>query len=210
MHSRTVPMMLWILLITRIKNCQSFHQLRPSESVVLQASLGVSKPEAWQPTDRLFRLKGLLSSLQRWKLPTAANCHLVVHSLFFPWGPRRSHRCTTPQMPPLKYPTSICFGWYQWVAPESPCKELNPQTACIVEISPHSDYVGCMQRDDPWTSKQKVDLPSKIWDSLTLPVIAIPVSCPRSVQLDLPRFYTILIWTVIRSFCWTHCRKISR
>jgi len=45
MHSRTVPMMLWILLITRIKNRQSFHQLHPSESVVLQALLGVSEPE---------------------------------------------------------------------------------------------------------------------------------------------------------------------
>jgi hypothetical protein len=56
------------------------------------------------------------------------------------------------------------------VAPESPCKELNQQTSCIVEISPHSDYVGCMQRADPLTSKQKVYLPSKIRDSLTLPL----------------------------------------
>jgi hypothetical protein len=92
------------------------------------------------------------------------------------------------------------------VAPESPCKELNQQAACKVEISPHSDYVGCMQRGDPWTSKQKVDLPSKIRNSLTLP-LSLQF---RSVQLDLPRFYTILIWTVIRSFCWTHCQKIGR
>lgn len=73
MHLRTVPMMLWILLITRIKNCQSFHQLSPSESVVLQTSLGISEPEAWQPTDRLFSLKGLVFHS---KMKTSNGCKL--------------------------------------------------------------------------------------------------------------------------------------